>query len=266
MSAIENGTTGLPDPAPVITKEWSPGVGEAETHEWPLGTPANILAEYETAKAAAEAGNNTQSLVYRNANGRASLVARFARTGTADPDYGDDVSVIEELYSVDVIKDVAEAGYWDDLTDDEVAWVRYCADNRMTQDEIDTAADASEDIGTALKYVSWSYLMKQLYGHIVHGVETFFETGFILRRSLYGVRTAAIKASFTGINEVGNDPVFKSQMDALIAALPAGEWLYKPPQAEHLGKGRWRVTVEWHWAKRWSVMYEGTWTGTSETS
>jgi hypothetical protein len=109
--------------------------------------------------------------------------------------------------------------------------------------------------------------MKDLRFHMVHGVTTAMKASFVLRRSYYGVRTSQVKASFTGINQVADGtsgkqvrPVFKSAMDALIAALPTtGEWLYEPPGAEHLGKGRWRITQEWTWAEKWSVMYGGTW-------
>ena len=83
---------------------------------------------------------------------------------------------------------------------------------------------------------------------------------------MYGVKTATITASFTGINLVcsavaGHQPIptFLTEMDTLIAALPTGEWLYRPPQAEHLGKGKWRITLEWNWAVKWSIIYDGTW-------
>lgn len=252
----------LPDPAPVITKEWAPGVGESEFHEWPLGTAEEIDAIYQTKKSEAEAGNGTQSLTYRNANGRASLVARFVRRGNASEAYGEDVTIVEELYAMDVIKDIAEAPYWDSLTGEVIAWIRYCADNRLNPAEITTEAQRL-NYSSSLEWGSWSNLMKSFWWHLLHGVETYFETAFALRRSLYGIRTSQVQASFTNINTKVTAPTFESAMDDLIESLPSGEWLYRPPQAENLGKGRWRVTLEWQWALKWSVMYGGTWNGTA---
>jgi 6-phosphogluconate dehydrogenase len=57
-------------------------------------------------------------------------------------------------------------------------------------------------------------------------------------------------------------PEFDSRMDNLIAALPSGEWLIKPVQCEHLGRGKWRVSKEWQWAEAWSIVFGGTLNGT----
>ena len=40
------------------------------------------------------------------------------------------------------------------------------------------------------------------------------------------------------------NPEFDTEMDDLIRALPDGEWLKKPPQADFLGRGKWRITEE----------------------
>lgn len=255
MSATEHGTGGIPSDAPVITKEWAPGVGETITKEWPLGTPSNVNEAYENEKALAIAGNNLQSLSMRTSNGRSSLVARFGRSGNSS-EYGEDVAVVEELYSIDIIKDICESPYWKSMSNDDMSWVRHCVENRLTEDEITIEAAVAPG---RRAWASWSALMKSLRYHMIHGVDTYYETGFILRRSLHGVRTSVIRASFSGINAVGADPSFKSQMHTLIESLPSGEWLYRPPQAEHLGRGRWRITQEWQWAVKWSVMYGGTW-------
>jgi hypothetical protein len=260
MSTTKTPTVGLPETAPVVTVEWTAGIGETETQEWPVGTPTEVRAKYEALKAEGEAGNNLAGLTLRQAQGRTSLVARFGRTGSA-AEQGEDVAIVEELYAVDVIKDISEAPYFADLTAEQVTWIRHCVENNFTSTEI-TAEAAKDNIPAGLGWASWSDLMKNLRYHMVHGVESYYETAFVLRRSLYGVRTSAIKASFTGINTVVTAPTFVSQMDKLIAALPSGEWLYKPPQAEHLGRGKWRITREWQWANKWSIVYGGTWNGT----
>lgn len=270
MAAIKTPDVGIPANPPVVTKEWLPGSGETISHEWPLGTTGDISENYETLKAAAQAGNNTQSLQYRSANGRASLIARFGRSGNTNEGYGDDVTIVEELYAIDVIKDLAEAPYFAStlgsthplyskqngkgapLTDDEVAWINDCVETCRTEAEITTDAPSS-----SLQWTNWDALMKEYRYHKLRG-GTYYETAFVLRRSLYGVRTSQIKASFTNINTVVTAPTFKSQMDMLIDALPSGEWLYKPPQAEHLGRGKWRITQEWQWAEKWAIYLGGS--------
>jgi len=106
-------------------------------------------------------------------------------------------------------------------------------------------------------------LMKELRYHMAHGVESFYETSFVLRRSLHGVKTSVVKASFTGINAIAaTAPTLTTGMTTLVESLPTGEWLYRPPQAEHMGRGKWRVSQEWQWAEKWSIVYGGTWNGT----
>ena len=262
QTAIPDG--GLPTNAPVVTKEWMVGVGENETREW-SGKKSDIDDLWDEKKAEAEAGNNIAQLTYKNQKGHATLIMRLGRAGNSVAGYPEDVSLVEELYAVDVSKDIACAPYYvggaGDLDDDEVAFVRNVCERRLTEDEITQYAfDVGKD--TLGKWANWNNAMKSLRYHLLRGVDTFFETGFILRKTEYGVRTSVIKASFTGINRVATtDPDFESNMDDLIESLPAGEWLYRPPQAEHLGRGKWRITREWHWAEKWSIVYNGTWNG-----
>ena len=272
MSVTANGTTGLPDPAPVKTTEWTLGAGEVETQEWPLGQSADIDAKYNELKSLADSGGNITNITKKNSQGRSSLIARFARTGTGeiagDPS---EVTTIEELYAVDVLKDAMESPYFSTtadagkglpLSDDECAVVRFMAEQNFTTAEIDDYVnDPNHAIPIGYLWASWTTGMKELRGHLLRGVNSYFETAFVLRRSKFGVRTSSIKASFTNINRVVTAPTFSTQMNLLIESLPTGEWLYKPPQAENLGKGKWRITQEWQWANQHSVMYGGTFTG-----
>ena len=256
MSATKTPDVGLPATAPTITKEWSQGIGETAVHEW-KGEREEIAAEYAAQKALAQAGGNIAQLTYRSADGRATLVARFGRSEGGVQGYPDDVAVVEELYAVDVVKDIREAPYFCTggtaaLTDDQVNVVTRAVDERWTEAEITPYSKTA--------WASWSAGQKELRYHLSHGGESYWETAYILRRSLYGVKTSEIKASFAGINRVTTaDPELTTQMDQLILSLPAGEWLYRPPEAEHLGRGRWRITQEWTWAEKWSKVYGGTW-------
>ena len=228
-----------------------------------MGTVAEITAQYEILKSTAAAGNNTQSLSMRNSNGRATLVAKFGRTGNLIAGYNADITVIEELYAIDVIKDIAEHAYYVSLNSEIINFIRYCVENRLSTDEITSEAARIGYAAGTYAWANWSDLMKSYRYHLTRGVESYFETGFVLRRSLYGVSGSFIQASFTGINTVVTAPTFSTQMSAVITALPAGEWLYRPPQAEHLGKRKWRVSLEWQWALKWSILYGGTWNGTT---
>ena len=271
----------LPADAPVETKEWAVCNGETVQQEW-SGDREQVADKYADLKATAEAGGNIAGLSYQSQNGRARLVARFGRTGGGSEAYGDDVTVIEELIAVDVLKDINCAPYFAvalaathplyskqdattkglPLSDDQVAFVRKSVDNQWTEGQID-AEVAKAGLSASLKWASWSIGMKELRWHLLRGIDTFYETGFILRQSLYGVRTSSIKAAFTGLNTVAaTAPTFDSRMDDLIEALPTGEWLIKPVQCEHLGRGKWRVSKEWHWSEQWSIVFGGTLNGT----
>ena len=287
MSAVKVGNQTLPDPAPTITKEWAPGLGESESQEWSTGTPEEIIAKYSELKAVGEAGGNIQGLTYRNAQGRASLVARIGNSSNQNAEYGEDVTVVEELYAVDVIKDIAESPYFSldlsgtghalataqngkgaPLTNEQLVWIRYCVENNLTTAKI-TSESQDKSLASSFEWENWTTIMKELRWQMTHGVQSYYETGFVFRKSLYGVKTSAIGATFIGVNTVYGtiagmpSPDLSTAMQSLVSSLPTGQWLYRPPQAEHLGRGRWRVTLEWQWAYKWSIVYGGEWNGTT---
>jgi hypothetical protein len=260
----------MPDEGTNFQKDWILGQGESETREWPnWSDKSQIEAKYEALKGDAGVGSNITRLTYKGVNGRRSLVARFSAVGGDDTGDSPDIRTIEELYAVDIIKDIREAPYFAvtvdgakglPLSDDNMSFVAVCAENKWTEDEIDAYDADNPDLPASMDYANWSTGMKELRYHMIHGVDSYFETAFVLRRSRSGVRTALIQATFTGINEVASpDPTFKTDMDQLVQSLPAGEWLYKPPQVEYMEKGKWRVDQEWHWATKWSIVYGGTW-------
>jgi hypothetical protein len=254
-----------------------PFVGETVTHEWPLAEPAAIEAQYQTLKATAGYGTGVASIQTKNSGGRASLVLRMNidPTGEVTQDVNDK-TVVEELYAQDLIRDMAASPYfaraydagtevaaWTTggnnrsqkglpLDSEEVAKVREACDLHYSTADI-TAHNVS-----GFQWANWSIGMKELRWAYMHGQESYLETSFILRKSSYGVRKSTVLATFTGINTVVTPPTFSTPMNDLIASLPTGEWLKKPPQAENLGKGKWRITEEWVWAEKWSIVYGGT--------
>ena len=264
MTATKHGEQALPTNAPKVTLEYIPGVGETETREW-KGERTDVLAKYTELKYGADGGatvdGNLTGLMYTSDGGRTACMMRIERNNVVN-EYGTDVKVVEELYAIDVIRDVLAAPYFvtavaTKLTDDQAAWVSECVDKHYTEAQIDV--EAVKFVPAKPLWAAWTAGMKELKYHLRHGVDSYYETAFILRRSLYGVITSKIKIAFTGINTVVTAPEFGSAMDDLIGELPTGEWLYKPPQSEHLSKAKWRITQEWHWAEKWSKIYGGTW-------
>jgi len=219
-------------PTIVTRKDFTKEGGEILSYDH-TGDEASVAADYDTYKAAMVASTATtiSSLSYTAVGGRATFIRRYVRENQD----------IEELYGIDVIKDIATAPYFDDLTDANIIAVRTAFENSE-------AADAG-----------WNAKQKNLYMHLARGSESYFETQFILRVTKHSVLLTAAAASFADINTVVTAPTLSSNMSALVASLPSGEWLKKPPSVENLGKGRWRVVQEYHWAKKWSIIYGGTW-------
>lgn len=259
MTATKNPDVAPPANPPIRTLEWVLGSGISDVQEW-QGERTEMETAFNNLVSQGEAGGNIAQATLTEQNGRCRLVARLGRNNAVStPGAPPGVQVIEELYAVDVIKDVREAPYFttgaNALTDDQILWVSLCLDERWSVAEVTAEAGTNDD----RKYANWTAGMRDLRYHMAHGQESYYETGFILRKSSHGIRTSGVGASFTDINRVVTAPVFTSAMNHLIAALPAGEWLYRPPQASYLGRGRWRVDQEWQWAQKWSKIYGGTW-------
>jgi len=247
---------GLPPAPQIVTKEFDRQSGERINHEY-TGNPVDVDAKYEAYKAASISGGDPVKVTLSNQNGRARVIAQFERTEVDPDESGAEITIVEELIGVDVLKDVRTSSYFDDLSDSQVAFVTLSAESRWTDDEIDEQAN-ERGLGASYEKDNWTALMKTLFYHLIHGAEGYYETAFVLRRSLYGVRKSAIDASFADINKVVAAPTLSDDMDDLVDALPAGEWLYKPPEVEYLGNKRWRAAFEWQWAERHSVVYGGT--------
>ena len=251
------GEGGLPDTPPVVVRDAVQGAGESVVQEWPLAPPTEALVRYEALKAAMATTPRLAQVTLRTAHGRATLVERYVLSGEGT----DDGETVEELYAEDVIVPVYEAPYFAGITNDRMAFVLLCAENRCASESQINALQARLDYHTGMMYQFWTTQMKHLLWHLIRGRAEMLKTQFVLRRSEYGVRTRQVQAAFANINRVVPAPALKTDMSKLLSTLPPGEWLYRPPQAEYLGKGRWRVKQEWSWAEQWSVLYGGSWTG-----
>ena len=259
MSITKHPDVGLPTNPPVVTKDAVFGVGETVTHEWPMGANADCEALYEAFVAQMNSGANIGQVTYKNQQGRGNVVVRYGRTGQDILGEPDTVAMVEEVIAVDVDRDMAENPYFETLTNDQVAEIRRASEEHWSETEI-TTRSATEELGGGTAWASWTALMKELRNHLTHGNNIWHDTAFIFRRSRFSVQTADTLLTFADINKVATtSPGFKTDMLNLLQSLPAGEWLYRPPTAEFLGRGRWKTTQEWHWAKQWSIVYGGTW-------
>lgn len=261
MSADIKGNQTLPTEAPTEMRDWVLGLGETTTQEW-TGERGLIDAKYELLKSIGQSGTtNLQSLSTSYNTGRARLTAKYLRiTDTNSPTIPANVQVIEELYGIDVIKDICEAPYFWELEDDYVAYVRKCAQEMWTKAEIDENAP-----GASFNWASWTTLMKELYKHILKGA-SYIDTSFVLRISYTTANLSNVQASFNDINRVVSitDEEISPKMKNILDSLPStetepGEWLYRQPRTEYLQNGKWRLDREWQWARAWSVVYGGTW-------
>jgi len=258
MSATKHPNVGPPTNPPVVRRTFSTEGGEIIEHEWPKGTKEELLTLYNQYMASMRVGSSVGNIEYQNSEGKGTLKVKYGRTGQQIEGEPDTVAMAEEVIAVDVIKDISEAPYFDALTDNQIAEVRLASEEGYDTDQI-TALATKDQQGMRTIWANWTTAMKELRHHYLHGVSNYYETGFVLRRVRFCVRTSETLLTFTDINRVVAPPTFRTDMFSLFENLPTGEWLYRPPQAEYLGRGKWRTTQEWHWATQWSVVYGGTW-------
>jgi len=214
-----------------IGEEWTKEGGSVQVHTFD-GSKDEIATQYLIQKSLANAFNDPRlaSLGYEPNKGRARLVMRYVRESQN----------IEELYAVDVIKDIKLAPYFQTLTNAEVTTVKTAYENNLDED------------------VAWSNLQKTLYKHLTFGAESYVDKQFVLRTSSFVSLATVVEADLSSVGTVVSTPTLSSNMQRLIKTLPTGEWLQGPITAEHLGRGRWRLDNELQWAKKWSVIYGGT--------
>jgi hypothetical protein len=238
MSATELGGTGIPADPQSESLEWSVGVGETRSIEW-RGNKSATRSKYNELKG----GIGVQSVSYQNAEGRSRVVAKIART-----ENGSNVTIIEELLGVDLVRPIYAAETFRTLTDDQVSGVLAATEARLLEADI-------------TGFASWTATQKELRWQILHGQESYYETLFVLRVKKQGIRSTELRGIFEGVNKIQALPTLSPGMRDLVGTLPAGEWLYRPPQISYVHRGIWSVESEWNWAPKWSVVYDGSMKG-----
>jgi hypothetical protein len=232
-----------------------PAANQGRRFEWSKGSG---LQNYTTVKGTAQdienialqiqaSGSYNNELVasfrgqVMNGRGELEIMPPMIVGGGGGGSPSDLDGVIEELYGQDQVKDIEAAPIFDVEDAKNLIVAR------------NAARDAEDEIG------SWTDRQKLLYRMIAHGQTSYFETGFVYRRSIYRSTQTQANVSFENINKVvTTPPVLSSRLTNLIANLPSGEWLQKPPQIQYGGRGVYQLTQEWWWAEKWSVIYGGT--------
>lgn len=239
----------MPDTIPNMTSpenqgfgfEWTPGSGKINTVRF-KGTRELIdqLAQTIAVDWTLD-GKNVSSMTGTLFNGRGNLDITLSTEYQTDGPQANPDGIVEEIYGVDVVKDVETAPLFEDVPGDQmIAVIKRVEDGLGVSD-------------------NFSNKQALLYQMLAHGQTSYFETAFVYRRSVYKATSETVGVSFTGINRVVNTPPeLSTRMQLLIDALPAGEWLYKPPQAAYVGQGKYHLTQEWIWAEKHSVIYGGS--------
>ncbi len=176
----------------------------------------------------------------REARGRGALDVTYRQILTTAGTEG-----TQELYGVDVGRDIYSAPYFESMTNAQLMAVRTAFESQDA-DLIDPG---------------WSTLQKRLFGHLAHGQEQYIETYYELRWTIKATSRRLLNIDVATVNTVQALPTLADAMTKLIGTLPAGEWLYKPVQVASIGRNGWQVVRTWQWAKKWSVIYGGTFTG-----
>lgn len=221
-----------------VEKIIMPNESETETVT-ETGTVEAIATRLAYYKAAA-VGLNTDiaSIAYRSSNGRAAITVAYDRIDDDIKRLG-----VQELYSVDVIRDIKASPYFASLSNAQTSAVQSNWDARLGP------------------VATWTDLQKSLYGHMAHGQESYTETAHEFRQTYQTSSNKLIKALTSDPNTVQDLPELTRTLKNLVDAVPAGEWLKKPTSVQYAGRKGWTVSLTYQWAPKWSVIYGGTFTG-----
>lgn len=224
-----------------LSVDWSRDLGRNVSWKY-RGTSDQVEAKAAAiASTWALLGRQVSNVKYSTANGRGELEASFTRGDGVVAGGNPENGVVEELYGVDVIKDVRTAPAFESI-------------GAYALNVVYSAWEGSLDEDSA-----WTDTQKLLYRMLSHGQESYIETAFVYRRTYFKATSDNLQLSFDGINRVDADfSGLTSRMKKLIKALPTGEWMKKPPQTEYVSGGVFRLAQDWMWAEKWSNLYGGT--------
>jgi hypothetical protein len=211
------------------------------------------VADLEAKEAALIAGSGLSKLsqlVLTHSEGRGALQASYERLASG---IGPEDESIQELYGIDIIRDIFTAPYWkaQGLTNADIMKVRNLWERQIPE------ADPMYDQLTS----GWPPACYTLYGHLVNGQDSYIDTMYELRETYRVTSARSLRKASSDPNKVVTLPALGQTLRSLIDSLPAGEWLKKPTVVLSVGRNFWDVKTVYHLMPKWSVIYGGTFTG-----
>lgn len=240
-----------------LVRSWSREEGQTLNTEY-KGKYSVLESVYDAyVQLALDGAPDIASLDLRVINGRASLTVRRADQQYGEPGEGTKFNVgVDQLYPIDITKDVAAAPRYNDLEATMIVAVK----KSITEGEDIESAQLTwnETVDPTVPELN---MMNELYKRYAHGENTYLETAYIFRRTY--ITSSQLRAITllgtvnTVITQAALLAVLNDQVSAIIEELPAGEWLVRTPEVEFIGKGKYHISEEYQWAEQWSDLYTG---------
>lgn len=225
-----------------IKKAWGYFDGESEEATW-IGPVPALDAVWAALKVVAANSPDYDSLSYDPGRGRGVITARKLSDG--EPVY--------ELFPNEFMKPVELHPYFA-ITEPAVT-----ADNAaVCRNELNKGTLPSQISSLFSGTAPQKAKALKLYKYLAYGFDEYAESGYVLRETKNVSKRSIVTASYEKVNEVATPPN-TSISNALIGALPDGEWLKKSPVVRVIGARRWAIQQEWWWAQQWPVLLGGTW-------
>lgn len=241
------------------SRTWSLEEGETRTTTY-RGKHSVLEALYnEKVDLALDGSPEVASLELRVTNGRASLMVRSVDQsyGGSGGGGGDYKVGVEELYAIDVTRDVASHPMYENLSAEQILAVKKSiAEN---QDATTAADEWNETPGGTTEELN---LMLNLYSRLSFGETSYLETGYIFRRTYIAKSDLVVLSLLGTVNQVITQATLTADLNvktkAIIDGLPSGEWLVRAPAIDFMGMGRYHIKEEYQWAPKWSDLYGGS--------
>jgi len=231
-----------------VTRTTQVGGGQVtiESYEGPV----TELEAKEAALLSAASLTRLSQMVLNHTDGHGTLQANYERLASG---IGPEDEAFQELYGMDVIRDIYVAPYWKakGLTNADIMKVRYLIERQVTED------DPIWDRVTS----GWPAACDTLYGHLVNGQDSYIDTMYEFRETYRVTSARNLRKASSDPNTVVTLPALGQTLRTLIDSLPAGEWLKKPTCVLSAGRGFWDVKTVYQLMPKWSVIYGGTFTG-----